>query len=322
MPLPHYAFVRESVPGVRVIGGDETGCARALAEALVRGDARLRRRQMPGFDQLARRVVPLWAVQPGANGEITRLLRDLGRFAAGTWAFHLEASAGGLTVARLGQALRGAGISGAGRARTLLTYLRFIGYVEPAPDQGDGRDRRYRTTAKMRHAYRDRMRRELEARADLDPAIPAVLARFDAVCMDFLALLGEASLLEAGAPGPRPEEIDLFSERYAGFPVLCELVLGGDPDDVFPPRGGLTFNVAELARRCGTSWMQVATLLRKARAAGALLPAGDGRERLAEAVRDRLLDMVADTTNMIIGCARILEGRPLGFFDDPETPKA
>lgn len=299
-----------------VIGTDEAGCARALAEALVRKDARLRRRRTPGFDQLARRIVTLWAVQAGPNGEITRLLRDLGRFAAGAWAFHLEASSGGLTVARLGQALRAAGISGAGRARTLLTYLRFVGYIEPAPDQGDGRDRRYRTTTKMRHAYRDRMRRELEARADLDPAIPAVLARFDAVFMDFLAVLGEASLLEAGAPGPRPQEIDLFSERYAGFPVLCELMLSGDADDTFPPRGGLTFNVAELARRCGTSWMQVATLLRKARAAGSLLPAGDGRERLAEVVGDRLLDMVADTTNMLIGCAHILEGGSPDFFDE------
>lgn len=292
--------------------------ARALAVALSRELPHDRRRAEPGFDQLSRDIVEVWGPHPGLSGEVSRLLRDLGRFAAGSWAIYLEATPGGLTIARMSETLERTTISGPGRARALLAYLRFIGYVEPAPDIDDGRSRRFRTTATMRNAFRGRLRRELEVRAHLDGAIPPLLARFDQddeVFNAFFVALSEVSLANMELGAPRKNELDLFSERYAGMIILCEMLQRGAPGDVFPPRGPLDFTVAGLAQRCETSRMQVASLLRKAREAGYLIPADGGGERLSEALLLNMEGLIAGTTDMLIGCARIIMGGPPGFFD-------
>lgn len=292
--------------------------ARALAGALSRELPHERRRAEPGFDLLARDIVEVWGPHPGLSGEISRLLRDLGRFAAGSWAIYLEATAGGLTIARMSETLERTTISGPGRARALLAYLRYIGYVEPAPESNDGRSRRFRTTATMRNSFRQRLRRELEVRAHLDGAIPPLLARFDQddeVFNAFFVILSEVSLTNLELGAPRRNELDLFSERYAGMIILCEMLQRGAPGDVFPPRGALDFTVAGLAQRCETTRMQVTSLLRKARDAGYLIPADRGGERLSEPLLLNMEGLIAGTTDMLVGCARIIMGGSPTFFD-------
>lgn len=292
--------------------------ARALAQTLTRELPHARRRGDPGFAKLARGIVEVWGPHPGLSGEVSRLLRDLGRFAAGSWAIYLEATPGGLTAARMSETLQRTTISGPGRARALLAYLRFIGYLEPEPQKNDGRSRRLRTTQTMRAAFRQRLRRELEVRAHLDPAIPAVLARFDAddmVFNAFFVVLSEVSLTNLEMGAPRKNELDLFSERYAGLIILCEMLQRGAADDAFPPRGPLDFTVAGLAQRCETSRMQVTSLLRKARDAGYLIATDDGRERLSEDLLVNMEGLIAGTTDMLIGSARIVMGGPPTFYD-------
>lgn len=292
--------------------------ARALASALASEVPHRRRRDMPGFNDLARDIVEVWGPHPGHSGEISRLLRDMGRFAAGSWAIYLEATPGGLTTTRMSETLARTTVSGPGRASALLAYLRFIGYVEWAPDIGDGRSRRLRTTPAMRGAFRERLRQELTVRATVDPIIPALLERFnesEKVFDDFFVVLSEVSLANAVATTPAHNELDLFSERYAGMIMLCELLQRGDPGDVFPPRGALNFTVAGLARRCDTSRMQVTGLLAKARKAGFLLPTADGRERLSEPLLQNMEGLIAGTTDMLVGCARIVMGGSPTVFD-------
>lgn len=277
---------------------------------------------MPGFAGLARAIVSVWGPHEGLSGEVSRLLRDLGRFAAGNWAIYLEATPGGLTAARMSEALKMTTVSGPGRATALLAYLSFVGYIERAPDADDGRARRFRTTDKMRIAFRERIRRELEVRAGLDPAIPALLERFRADARafdDFFIVLSEVSLANMLFAAPRRNELDLFSERYAGLIILCEMLQQGAPDDVFPPRGPLDFTVANLARRCGTSRMQVTGLLSRARKAGFLIPTDDGRERLSESLLINMEGLIAGTTDMVIGCARIVMGQSPTLFDHEQT---
>ena len=110
-------------------------------------------------------------------------------------------------------------------------------------------------------------------------------------------------------------ELDLFSDRYAGLIILCEMLQRGAPGDVFPPRGPLDFTVAGLAARCETSRMQVTSLLRKARAAGYLIATEDGRERLSEGLLQNMEGLIAGTTDMVIGCARIVTGGPATIYD-------
>ena len=289
--------------------------ARALALALDREVPHDHRRAQPGFQALARRIIEVWGPQPGLGGELSRLLRDLGRFAAGSWMIYLEATPGGLTLARLSDLLKTTTISGPGRARALMTYLRFIGYIEPAPAGGDGRQRLHRTPPAMRAAFHERLRRELEVRAELDPAIPALLTRFDdeAVFNAFFVVLSEVSQAIMALAAPRYNELDMFSERYAGMVVLCELMKGAEPDDAFPPRGPLTFTATEVARRCETSRMQVLGMLKRARDKGFLIPTPDGRERLSEPLLLNLEGLIAGTTDMLVGCARIATGGPPTF---------
>lgn len=304
---------------VPVLSKDAHALAGALnREALGVGGPHARRRAMPGFAGLARDVVEVWGPHPGLSGEISRLLRDLGRFAAGNWAIYLEATPGGLTAARMSEALRMTTISGPGRGAALLAYLRFVGYVEPAPGSGDGRVRRFRTTDRMRVAFRARIRRELEVRVHLDPAVPALLGRFDTdpTAFDaFFVVISEVSLASLQLGAPRKNELDLFSERYAGLIILCEMLQRGDPDDAFPPRGPLDFTIAGLARRCETSRMQVTGLLTRARQAGLLLPGDDGRERFSEALLVNMEGLIAGTTDMVVGCARIVMGQSPSPFD-------
>lgn len=292
--------------------------AQALATALAAEVPHLRRRALPGFRDLARDIVEVWGPHPGASGEISRLLRDMGRFAAGSWAIYLEATPGGLTVARMSEAMERTTVSGPGRARALLAYLRFIGYVEPAPEVGDGRSRHFRTTRSMRSAFRERLRHELLVRSAVDPAIPALLERFErdeSVFNRFFATLSEVSLANAENTTPARNELDLFSERYAGMIILCELLQRGAPGDTFPPRGSLDFTVAGLAARCETSRMQVTSLLSRARKAGFLIPADDGGERLSEPLLQNMEGLIAGTTDMLVGCARIITGGSPTFFD-------
>lgn len=300
--------------------GDDAPGARALARALIGELPHLRRRAMPGFSAEVRRVVDVWAPNPGPGGELTRLLQDMGRFTAGAWVTWLEATPGGLTLARMSDALRRSNLSGPGRARTILGYLRFIGFLEPAPEARNGREKHYRTTDRLRSAFRERLRREIEARRDADPVMPALLARFDdeGVSTAYIALLGEVSLLTMEAGGRDRNPVDTFSQRFSGVSILCEMLRGGRADDVFPPRGPVTFSIPDLARRCGASRMQVTSLLRQARKEGLLVPDGEG-ERFSEDLLSNFEALVAGATDMMVGGARLLLGGPPVLFPGDEA---
>ncbi len=301
--------------------------ARTLADALVRESPHMRRRAMPDFPAFVRSVIDVWSPQPDLSGELTRLLQDMGRFAAATWAIYLEETPGGLTITRMAETLRRTDASGPGRARAILTYLRFISYVEPAPERGDRRDRRYRTTRSLQVAFRERVRRELVVRAHLDPAVAWVLEAYESRFLPFFLVLAEVSLLNlslrlvADPPALR-NPADLFTERFAGMAMLHEMMSSADPGDTFPPRGPLTFTAADLARRSEASRMQVASVLRATRKAGSILPTPDGRERLSEELVQALEGLVAGTTDMLIGCARILQRGSPTFFDEDEPMAA
>lgn len=66
--------------------------------------------------------------------------------------------------------------------------------------------------------------------------------------------------------------------------------------------------------------MQVAAVLRAARKAGSILSMPDGRERLSEELAQVLEGLVVGTTDMLIGCARIVRGGSPTIFDDEPPP--
>lgn len=274
-------------------------------------------RARPGFEAAALAIARGWRLpESGPDRDFALALRDLGRFMACLLALYLHHS-GGLTLARLAALLEATELAGVGRARALLMYMQFIGYVRPGPGVGDSRLKPYVPTAEMELGFRSRIRRELVNAAPISPPSAALLERFDepGVPERYYGVMGEIWIgymlaRKARLPGP---SLEMFSERYAGMAMLAELLAGAAPDDAFPPRGPMPFALAGVARACEVSRTQVRKAYRLAEAAGFLELPGDGvalptpmlREHLelaiagqvigSEWVAERLLAMLGDS---------------------------
>lgn len=263
-------------------------------------------RKAPGFEDLARRVAGVWSAA-GSPAEAARPLRDMGRFTAAMLITHLEATPGGLSLARLRALVERPGLGGIGHGRAVLTYLRYLGYLEPLSRTGDGRVQLYRVTDTIRTVLRARLRRELEARADVDPVVPQLLARLDeeGLFTTFVVAASEATQIMLRESTPRDNPCHVIGQRQNGLIVLCELAARGGAGDVFPPRGPLDYAIADVARRSGASRMQVSHLLRKAREDGHLIVGPDGRDRFSPELADGLERTIASSTLLLVGAARI-----------------
>ena len=295
--------------------------AHPLARDIERQYPYERQRALPGFPAMARALTEVWRADPGPDGEYSRLLRDSGRVNAGTASLYLDYTPGGLTQARLRDLLGRFGLASDTRARALLVYLSFVGFIEPGRADGPGRPKYYRTTEQLRSAVKGRARRELEVRRAADPAVGDLLARFDeeGLYAAFYMTSAEISLEASRISPPRDDAaFKLFSDRFDGLPVLFELLRRGDPGDRFPPRGPLSFNITELARLSSCSRTQVSGLLGKARARGYLIACPDGRERLSESLLQSAEMFMALTTAIMVAAARIVLGRPPQMYGDPE----
>jgi hypothetical protein len=195
----------------------------------------------------------------------------------------------------------------------MLLYLRFIGYIEPVPQADrDGRVKRWRPTARMAAAFRQRLKDELAVTAALDEAVAAVLARFDddAVFGRFMLALGEIGLAmltsyEARmADDPEEAATNIFSKRVGGMVVMAELLLSGGPGAPFPASGPVRFSLAGLARRSGISRMNVRRMLAAAEKAGLLTRLGESEVDLDPGLGERVTDLFAFTVHSYGYCAR------------------
>lgn len=236
----------------------------------------------PEFRDLLRPWIEAWRVGEHDSAILATTMRDLGRFVVGVWALYLEATPGGLSRGRLGELLTESGFSGAGRAASVLLFLRFLGFIETAPDLSDGRTTRYRATERMRKAFRARFQRDLASLAAADP----VVARMSQALEDpaafgaYAAAMGGHLRLALKQLGPNEDALDVFSQRYGGMALLAELMLSAPDEAAFPPRGPLQAKVADLARRAMISRSQVRGILKAGEDAGFLDLAADNSYRL------------------------------------------
>lgn len=258
----------------------------------------------PGFRSLMKPWVQTWQVRGDDSAMLARTLRDVGRFLTGIWAIQLHATPGGLTLARLADLLKRSGFSGPGRARSILIFLRFIGYIEPAPGGGDGRARQFAPTARMLAAFRGRVLRDLNVFWPVDPAVLAVGRHLDRdeVLEAYMAGIGEVTGEAFEAYRPEGPTLDVISQRFGGMAVLAEVILSTPQDRTFPPEGPLPVTLAGLARTCHISRPQVRATLAAAEASGFLDLSPDGRYRLTEQLTQHL-DMLLAGTLVVVGYA-------------------
>lgn len=261
--------------------------------------------QHPDYPEMARRFAALGAPRTADNELVNHALRDSARLVAGIWALYLHAG-GGLTHSRLDALLDVAGSGGRARSYAMITYMRFLGYIEPCEAAVDGRERRYQPTDRMRGAFRRYFADQLEIGRMLEPRVQSMLERMhDPAAFDpFMAVLGEGLLISALLhrlnTGP---SLNVFSGRRSGMVILWELLLMAPSGEVWPTREAFPYTVAELARRCAVSRTHVLRTLREAEAVGMLALEGEGRIRIPDMLRVEVNSFVALSLICLNACA-------------------
>jgi len=260
---------------------------------------------LPGFPAYLRSAVAIWRAQDSVDPALSSSLRDLGRFASGVWSLYLDATPGGITLIRLGVLLGEAGISGPGRARSILIFLRFIGFIESTENVGDKRAKRYRVTDRMMAAFHERYRRELDAGSSLDPVVAAGHEALDRpeFFRALVAAMGELSLAALQTYAPRDASLDVISHQYAGMTVVGELIGSCDaPGGPFPPVGPTSISMAGIAKACGISRTQVRRILKAGANEGSFELSGEGEVNLTPLLAEHVELLVAGTFMMFRWC--------------------
>lgn len=231
----------------------------------------------PRFLEATERSVRNALVLHDTSALNTPHLKDGGRFFAGLLALYLHAT-GGLSLARLREACAMTGITSRGRVMAILAGLRIIGFVEPAPREGDARVQLYRPTPSMVAAFRARIGVELQGAALVSEPAALILARFDdeAVFYALMTSIGEFLTLPLLLKNAVESPISIFSDRTAGTIILYALLAGGEPGDSFPPEGPVRMSMAGLATRFKVSRTHVLRLFRDAEARGLLRRDAEG----------------------------------------------
>ncbi len=180
-------------------------------------------RSHPGFPMaLHQSVTGALALSDEGVG-LHSALKDIGKFVLGIVALYLDAT-GGLSHRRLRTLSGGGGFASAGRATAVLLRLRSIGYVDRDRSTGS---LRYVPNVRMRDAFRDRFRLELEAFRQVAPELAPVLLRFDEPAMfsGFMAEMGTLALGAAVRPMTSLAAFQAYTQRDSALLVLYALVL-------------------------------------------------------------------------------------------------
>ena len=222
------------------------------------------------------------------------ILKDAGRNVAALCAVHLHFT-GGLTLPRLKTLCAAFGLVSPGRARALLLYLRYLGFVERATTHKKGAPALYVPTPRFLDTWRDHMRAVLNAVQILEPAVGLLLDRFDepGVFETFSKKLCEAFLDAARHTDVNAPYFRVFMHRNAGIQIVHTL-LSADAGEAFPPARPIPLSLAAMARRFRVSRIHVRRLIDAAEQEGLLRYSDDGMVTL-EPIGRKTIDTVFAT---------------------------
>jgi hypothetical protein len=276
----------------------------------------------PDFDRAAHALAANMLEAAAANDALDGIFKDAGRYVAALWALYAYVT-GGLTLPRLKEICTASGLVSPGRARALLLYLRYLGYVESA-GRNQNKIARYAPTASFIVAWTNHLRAALKAARVIEPAVDVVLRRLDdsAVLETFARFQGEELL--AGAKNNLAMDspyVRIFMNRHAGNQVIMLLATGGD-NSVFPPRGGISFSTAAVAKRFRVSRIHIKRMMDQAERESFLKRQGEGAVVLEESARATIRAMyVMQLAQLLSQAARTIreqpEKRPHSAFANP-----
>jgi hypothetical protein len=269
--------------------------AGGLSEPLV-----LRVLAHPRFDRAARTLAVNMQAAAREDRRLDGIFKDAGRYVGAMLSLFLHLT-GGLTLPRLKAFCAESGFVSPGRARAMLLYLRYLGYVEPLP--ASVRPQRYVPTARFSAAWRVQTRAALGAVSTLEPGAGAVLAAldrpevFDGYCRSHLqSLFLSASQADQASALARE-----FMHRHAGSQLMSMILLSGDAH--FPPRTAGPISVTAAAKRYSVSRIQIQRILDGATRAGLVTRSFEGVTLFTEAGAVEVRRFYARQLSLLLGAA-------------------
>ena len=219
----------------------------------------------PRFDAATRALYVSKSMAVTYDAVLARFFQDVGHFLAALAAFSLHWE-GGLTLPALKEACSGSRLISQGRARSLMARLVHAGYVTTGMRQGR-QAQPYSLTHVFIDRWREYMLRRLEVCILIEPAISLLLEVMDAEAGNrFTQVQGTRTLqaIRASTGHDRPY-IRVFNQSLGGGLILAALITDS-PRDEPVLTAPIPYNVADLARRCGISKLQVARVLKEGEA--------------------------------------------------------
>jgi len=265
----------------------------------------------PLYPQAIRRFAANMLAAGDNDLALDGILKDAGRNVAAMCAVYLHVS-GGLTLPRLKTLCAGFGLASPGRARALLLYLRYLGYVGAPQARAKGALAVYPVAPKLLVTWREHQRAVLDAAAVLEPEIAVLVDLFErpGVFETYAALLVEGFLVTVPHFDVNTPYFRIFMHRYAGIQIV-HFLLARAADEAFPPREPIAFSLSTLAQRFGVSRSHVRRLIEAAEREGLIQRCNDGAVVWTSAGRAEL-DYVFATqmTRFLFIAARTMASRP------------
>jgi hypothetical protein len=279
-----------------------------------------RLRAEPLYPEAVRRFAANMLAAGDADLALDGILKDAGRNVAAMCAVYLHVS-GGLTLSRLKTLCAGFGLASPGRARALLLYLRYLGYVGAPEARARGAQAVYPVAPKLLATWRFHQRAVLDAAAVLEPEIAILIDRFETpgVFETYATLLAEGFLSTVGQFDVDTPYFQVFMHRHAGIQIVHYL-LAHAPGPAFPPLEPISFSISAAAQRFGVSRSHVRRLLEAAEREGLMQRCNDGAVVWAPAGRIAVDNVFAtQMIRFLVTAARTIAAYPELFGPLPNA---
>jgi len=268
-------------------------------------------RAEPLYPKAIRRFASNMLTEGDSDLALDGILKDAGRNVAAMCAVCLHVT-GGLTLPRLKTLCAGFGLTSPGRARALLLYLRYLGYVGAPQARARGEPAVYPAAPKLLATWRENQRAVLDAVAVIEPQIMDLIDLFDrpGVFESYAALLAEGFLATAPHFDVNTPYFSIFMHRHAGIQIV-HFLLAHAADEAFPPLEPIAVSLSALAQRFGVSRSHVRRLFDAAEREGLIQRCNDGAVLWAPAGRAALDKVFASQmTRFLATAARTMALRP------------
>lgn len=240
------------------------------------------------------------------NDALDGIFKDAGRYVCAMWAMYAHVT-GGLTLPRLKEICAASGLLSPGRARALLLYLRYLGYVESAGRDGN-KLAHYVPTEDFQRAWQKHFRGALAAASLVEPAVDLVLQKLDEpATLETLARLQGEEFLAAtkASPAINTPYFSIFLSRYAGTQIT--MVFAAAEAEPFPTRQPIAFSAAAIAKRFRVSRIHIKRMMDQAEREGFISRKSDGAIVLEESLRAAIRESYAmQLTRLLSQSARAL----------------